>query len=221
MQRRDFSAKLSLSALGLATLGLPGMAQAQGGPAEGKQYLRLSQALPTTPGKIEVIEFFWYGCPHCYAFDPVLESWVKQLPADVSFRRVHVGFRANIKIHQRLFFALEAMGKEAEVHTAVFNAFQRNMPDDEKATIALAGSLGLDVAKFTAAYNSFGVQTKCAQATKLSEDYRIDGVPALGVAGKFLTSPAIAGTRGATEQVNGQQSLAVVDFLIKQLRNKG
>ncbi|RQO60393.1 disulfide bond formation protein DsbA [Paucibacter sp. KBW04] len=221
MKRRDFSAQLGLSALGLSTLGLPGIAVAQGGPVEGKQYLKLSQALPTTPGKIDVVEFFWYGCPHCYAFDPTLEAWVKQLPADVAFRRVHVGFRANIKSHQKLFYALEAMGKEAEVHSAVFASFQRDMPESDKDVIALAARLGLDVAKFTAAYNSFGVQTKCAQASKLSEDFRIDGVPALGIAGRYLTSPSIAGTRGAGEQVNGQQAVAVADFLIKLARNKG
>jgi len=219
MKRRDFSAQLGLSALGLSTLSLPGIAAAQGGPVEGKQYFKLGQALPTTPGKIEVLEFFWYGCPHCYAFDPTLEAWVKQLPADVAFRRLHVGFRANIKPHQKLFFALEAMGKEAEVHSAVFAAFQRDMPEDDKAVIALAARLGLDAAKFTAAYNSFGVQTKCAQASRLSEDFRIDGVPALGIAGRYLTSPAIAGTRGAGEQVNGQQALAVADFLIKLARS--
>lgn len=217
MKRRDFSATLGLSVLGAGSL--PGLALAQGAPVEGKQYLKLSQALPTTPGKIDVLEFFWYGCPHCFTFDPTIEAWSKQLPADVNFRRVHVGFRANIKSHQKLFFALEAMGKEAEVHAAVFNAFQRDMPEDDKAVMALAGRLGLDMAKFTAAYNSFGVQTKCAQASKLSEEYRIDGVPAIGIAGRYLTSPAIAGVRGAGEIVNGQQALAVTDYLIKQVRS--
>nr|WP_321167572.1 thiol:disulfide interchange protein DsbA/DsbL [uncultured Roseateles sp.] len=216
MKRRDFSATLGLSVLGAGSL--PGLALAQGAPVEGKQYLKLSQALPTTPGKIDVLEFFWYGCPHCFTFDPVIEAWSKQLPADVNFRRVHVGFRANIKSHQKLFFALEAMGKEAEVHTAVFNAFQRDMPEDDKAVMALAGRLGLDMAKFTAAYNSFGVQTKCAQASKLSDEYRIDGVPAVGIAGRYLTSPALAGVRGAGEVVNGQQALAVADYLIKLAR---
>src|SRR6218665_3853548 len=119
MKRRDFSAVLGLSAVS-------GLALAQGAPVEGRHYQRLSQPLPTPPGKVEVLEFFWYGCPHCFAFDPVLEAWVKQLPADVTFRRVHVGFRANIKLHQRLFYALEAMGKEAELHARVFNAFHRD-----------------------------------------------------------------------------------------------
>ncbi|MDC8770261.1 thiol:disulfide interchange protein DsbA/DsbL [Roseateles albus] len=227
MKRRDFSAICSLSAVGAASVlaaGLPNLAMAQGGPVEGKQFQRLSQPLPVAPGKIEVVEFFWYGCPHCYAFEPVVQAWSKQLPADVSFRRVHVGFRANIKLHQRLFFALEAMGKEEELLPRVFSAFhvERLSLDDEKSILDLAARMGLDMAKFTAAFNSFGVQTKSAQASKLSEAYRIDGVPALGIGGKFLTSPAMAGIQGQTEAQHGQQAVAVADYLIKLLRsNKG
>lgn len=219
MKRRDFSALASLSSLALA---LPGLSHAQGGPVEGRQYVRLGQPLPTAPGKIEVVEFFWYGCPHCYAFDPVLEAWVKQLPADVSFRRVHVGFNAMVKLHQRLFFALEAMGKEAEVHDRVFNAFHKERLDlnDEKAIFELVARLGLDAAKFKDSFNSFGVQTKCLQAIKLSDAFRIDGVPALGVAGRFLTSPSMAGARGQSEIALGQQAVAVADYLVKLSRSK-
>jgi thiol:disulfide interchange protein DsbA len=220
MKRRDFSALAGLS--GVAALALPGLSQAQGGPVEGRQYQRLGQPLPTAPGKIEVIEFFWYGCPHCFVFDPALEAWVKQLPADVSFRRVHVGFNGMVKLHQRLFFALEAMGKEAEVHQRVFNAFhvERRDLSDEKSIVALVAGMGLDAAKFKDAFNSFGVQTKAQQATKLSEDYRIDGVPTLAIGGRFLTSPSMAGARGQSEQALGAQALQVADFLVKQVRGK-
>ena len=215
LKRRDFSTILAATAL-------PTLALAQGSPVEGKQFTRLGQTLPTAPGKIEVIEFFWYGCPHCFVFDPVLDAWVKGLPADVAFRRVHVGFNAMIKLHQKLFFALEAMGKEAEVHTAVFNAFHRERLElaDEESIVALVGKLGVDKAKFSAAFNSFGVQTKCLQASKMSENFRIDGVPALGVGGKFLTSPSQAGQRGQPEIALGQQAVAVADHLIKLVRNK-
>lgn len=219
MKRREFNTLVGLTALSAT---LPNLALAQGGPVEGRHYQRLTQALPTPPGKIELVEFFWYGCPHCYAFDPVLEAWLKTLPADVSFRRVHVGFRANIKLHQKLFYALEAMGKEAEVHDRVFAAFHRDRLnlDDEASIVDLVGKLGIDQAKFKNAVNSFGVQTKAQQATKLSEDFRIDGVPALGVAGRFLTSPSMAGVRGTPEIVQGQQAVAVADFLIKLARGK-
>lgn len=215
MKRRAFSTVLTASALPVA-------AWAQASPVEGKQFTRLGQTLPTAPGKIEVVEFFWYGCPHCFVFDPVLEAWVKGLPADVAFRRVHVGFNAMIKLHQKMFFALDAMGKENELHLAIFNAFHRDRLDlaDEAAIVALVAKLGVDKAKFTAAFNSFGVQTKCLQATKLSENFRIDGVPALGIGGKFLTSPAQAGQRGQAEIALGQQAVAVADHLIKLVRNK-
>ncbi|MFY7867568.1 thiol:disulfide interchange protein DsbA/DsbL [Roseateles sp.] len=225
IKRRDFSA--TLGSLGLGTLAiaaaLPGVAQAQGGPVEGKQFLRLAKPLPLAqPGKVEVIEFFWYGCPHCFAFDPTLNAWVKQLPADVSFRRVHVSWNAYNKLHQRLFFALEALGKEAELHERVFHAFQvERLPlDSEKSITELAVKLGLDGAKFSAAFNNFGMNAKCEQANKLSEAYQIDGVPALGIGGMFLTSPSKAGVRGQSEQLQGKQAIAVADHLINLARQR-
>ncbi len=219
MKRRDFSALLASAPLA----GAAGTALAQGGPIEGRQYLVLPQALPTTPGKIEVIEFFWYGCPHCYAFEPAIEAWAKQLPADVAFRKVHVAFRANVKIHQRMFYALEALGKEAAARPAIFNAMhQQGQPlDDVKSQAKFLSSLGIDSGKYQEAYNSFGVVTKCQQAEKLSEAYRIDGVPSIGVAGRFLTSPSQAGAgQRVTELELGQKALQVTDFLIQRARNK-
>jgi thiol:disulfide interchange protein DsbA len=219
MKRRDFSAQLGLSGLALA---LPGLSLAQGGPQEGKHYQRLAQPLPATPGKIEVVEFFWYGCPHCYAFEPQMQDWIAKLPADVSFRHAHVAFRANVKLHQRLFYALEALGKEKELRARVFSALHREGKglDSVKAMTDFLTPLGVDATKFTEAYNSFGVQTKCLQAEKLSEAYRIDGVPALGVGGRFLTSPSIASAGARTSELeSGQRALDTVNFLIQRLRN--
>jgi thiol:disulfide interchange protein DsbA len=218
MKRRDFSAQLGLAAL---AGGLPGLALAQGGPIEGKHYQKLSQALPTTPGKIEIVEFFWYGCPHCYAFEPAIEAWAQQLPADVSFRKVHVAFRANVKIHQRMFYALEALGKEAQVRPAIFAAMhqQGQALDSAKSQADFLSKLGVDPAKYQDAYNSFGVNTKCQQAEKLSEAYRIDGVPSIGIGGRFLTSPSIApGGERLPETEGGRRALAVTDFLIQRIR---
>jgi len=214
MQRREFAALF-------AAAGFSGLSRAQAAaPVEGQQYKRLPQALPTTAGKIELVEFFWYGCPHCFVFDPTLNQWLHTLPADVSFRRVHVGFQALHRLHQRMFYALEAMGKEAEVHERVFAAFHLQHLDvsDEDAVFRLVTSLGLDPAKFKQAWTSFGVQSKCLQASRLSEDYRIDGVPSLGVAGRFLTAPSMAGKRGQTEQQLGVEALTVTDHLIQLAR---
>lgn len=221
MKRRDFSAQLGLSTLAVMGLGANTQAQAQGGFVEGQHYQRLGQPLATPPGKIEVVEFFWYGCPHCFAFEPEISAWAKQLPADVSFRQVHVNFRANVAFHQRIFFALEAMGQEAHAHAAIFNAIHREgMPLDElKAVSAFLAKLGIDAAKFEQAFASFGVITKCQQAKKLSEDFRIDGVPALGVGGRYWTSPAMssAGLR-VNEVESGKRALQVVDSLIQRIR---
>lgn len=220
MKRRDFSALFATAPLA----GAASSALAQGAaPIEGRQYVVLSQPLPTTPGKIEVVEFFWYGCPHCYAFEPAIEGWTKQLPADVAFRKVHVAFRANVKIHQRMFYALEALGKEAAVRPAIFNAMHQQGAalDDPKSQAQFLAPLGVDPAKYQEAYNSFGVVTKCQQAEKLSEAYRIDGVPSIGVAGRFLTSPsqAAAGQR-MSELELGQKALQITDFLIQRARSK-
>ncbi|MDM4766992.1 thiol:disulfide interchange protein DsbA/DsbL [Pelomonas sp. SE-A7] len=214
MKRRDFSA------LGLAALA-GSSAWAQGGPVEGKHYKRLGNPVPTTPGKIEVIEFFWYGCPHCYALEPMLREWVKQLPADVAFRRIHVGFRPNIKPHQKLFLTLEALGKSEELQGRVFEAFHRERVDveEDKDMLALAVRLGVDQAKFAAMYNSFAINGKMATSNKLSEAYNIDGVPALGIAGRFWTSPSMVGAAGMSEQDMGMRALQVTNALIQGVRN--
>ena len=221
MKRRDFSALLASAPLA----GAAGNALAQGGPIEGRQYMVLNPPLPSTPGKIEVVEFFWYGCPHCFAFEPAIEAWAKQLPADVAFRKVHVAFRANVKIHQRMFYALESMGKEAAARPAIFNAMHQQglALDDAKSQAKFLSPLGIDPAKYQDAFNSFGVVTKCQQAEKLSEAYRIDGVPSIGIAGRFLTSPSDA-AKGLPQRLPelelGQKALQITEFLIQRARNK-
>ncbi len=219
INRREFAA-----AAGLAALNMPLIAQAQGGPVEGRHYQKLQQPLPTAPGKIEVVEFFWYGCPHCYVFEPALSAWTQQLPADVSFRKSHVLFRPNMRVHQRTFFALDVMGKEAEVRAKIFDAIHRQGQrlDELEAMAVFLAKYGVDAAKFKDTFASFGVNNKCSQADKLAEAYRIDGVPAVGIAGRFLTSPAMAsaGLRIDEEQ-SGLRALAVMDFLVKRARQGG
>ncbi|MGM9482630.1 thiol:disulfide interchange protein DsbA/DsbL [Roseateles sp. NT4] len=215
MKRRDATAALMAASFAPAVL-------AQGGPIEGKQYARLGQTLPGTPGKIEVIEFFFYKCPHCNAFDPLLEAWVHQLPADVSFRRVPVGAQLVLKQHQRMFYALEAMGAlTPAVHSGIFNAFHREHvdADDEAAIVALVSRLGVDAAQFKQAFNSFGIQAKIQQGGRLAELAGVESVPALIVAGRWRTGPSQAGTPGQSEVAQGQQALAVADFLVKTARS--
>ena len=213
MQRRQFTALPLVLALGAAGR----EALAQGAPVEGRQYRKLPSPLPTnTPGKIEVIEFFWYGCPHCFVFEPALRGWAAKAPADVALRRVHVGFAGIHRLHQRFFYALEALGVEAGLHERVFNAFHVENADvsSESAMIALGVKLGVDEAKLRQAWTSFGVQSKCMQATRLSDDYGLDGVPTLGIAGRYVTAPSMVAAQGVPERVSGATALAVTDYLI-------
>ena len=214
MKRRNFSASLLGASLTGAGLVATRPADAQGGPVEGTHYVRLSQPLPAPAhGKLEVVEFFWYGCPHCSDFEPALEAWTKLLPAEVVFRRAPVAFRPEPHgTHQRLYFAIETMGLIASLHRKVFYAIHNErLTLDKPADIsAFVAKNGVDGAKFLEVFNSFSVQTKARQAHQLSEGYKIDGVPALGVQGRFYTSGSLAGSN--------DRSLAVVDHLLKRLR---
>jgi protein dithiol oxidoreductase (disulfide-forming) len=215
IKRREFSASALAAglSLGIGSLG----ARAQAGPVEGQQYVRLARPQPVaTPGKIEVIEFFWYGCPHCYEFEPMLEAWVKKLPPDVALRRVPVAFRDEpFTAHQKIFYALEALGQVDAMQMKVFNAIHRehNRMDKPAEIAAFMQKNGIDSAKFLDLYNSFGVQTKTRQARALAEEYKIDGVPALGINGRYYTSGSLAGSL--------DRSLAVADFLIQKSRKAG
>src|SRR5262249_44989098 len=145
--------------VGFAALCAGGTVSAQGGtPVEGTHYVRLSQALPVPPGKIEVIEFFWYGCPHCNAFDPALDAWQKQLPADAAFRRVPVASRDEpFTAHQKIFFARDAMGLTPTMHRKVFYAIhvERQHLDKPADIAAFMAKNGGDSAKFLENFNSF------------------------------------------------------------------
>jgi thiol:disulfide interchange protein DsbA len=214
MKRRDFSLQLAAVGLGSAWAG---KAAAQGGPVEGRHYTKLAQPVPVSvpAGKVEVIEFFSYGCPHCYSLEPTLEDWAKRLPADVVFKRVPVGFNALYEGYQRIYYALEAMGQLDKMHRKVFDAIhqQRQRLDKEADIAAFMTANGIDGAKFIELYKSFGVQTKARQAQQLSNAYKIDGVPAMGVQGRYTTSGAQAGSN--------ERALAVTDVLVQTSRKPG
>ena len=209
MNRRDFHT--GACALGLLSALNAPRAWAQAAPVEGAQYVRLPQKVPTSagPGKIELIEFFWYGCPHCNVFEPQLEAWVKKLPADVVFRRAPVAFREKPFVaHQKLFFALDALGQVGALHRKVFYAIHNEQQklDTPESIADFMVKNGVDKAKFLDAYNAFGVQAKAKQAQQLAESYKIDGVPALGIQGQYYTSPSLAGS--------GDVALRTADYLI-------
>jgi len=213
MKRREFSAATLLG----AALGSPA-AHAQGGPVEGKNYVRLSVPLPVSapPGKIEVVDFFWYGCPHCAAFEPELDGWVRRLPEDVLFVRVPVAFRAEpFTTHQRIFYALEALGLVDSLHRKVFYAIHvEHQALDKPAEIeAFMAKSGVDTAKFMEAFASFSTLAKIKRAKQLVDGYKIDGVPAIGIHGRFYTAGSLAG--------GNERMLPVTDFVVQKLRKAG
>jgi thiol:disulfide interchange protein DsbA len=216
MKRRDFSRQLAGTSLGLAVAGI---ARAQGAPVEGQHYVKLNTpvavSLPGADKKVEVLEFFGYWCPHCNAFESTLEAWVKRLPADVAFRRIPVAFSAPQQPLQKAFFALEDMGQLPAMHRKVFAAIhqQGKRMNTEAEITEFVVSQGIDAAKFRDAFGSFSVNTRINRAKQLSQEYKIDGVPTLGVQGRYFTSGSLAG--GNAEMV------AVADFLIQRSRQAG
>jgi len=204
MNRREFSAGAACVAA-VAGLGLSPMAWAQKKPEDGSEYKTLDKRVPTEApaGKVEVVEFFWYACPHCNAFEPQLEAWQKRLPADVVLRRVPVAFRDDFVPQQRLFYTLEAMGKLDELHAKVFHAIhqEKQALNKEDLIVAWAAKQGLDKAKFQETYNSFGVSTKARRAAQLQDAYKVEGVPALGIAGRWYTDGSMAGSMPRAVQV--------------------
>jgi protein dithiol oxidoreductase (disulfide-forming) len=213
IKRREFSLA-SGAALAASLCHVP-LAQAQtGAPSAGVDYRRLDKpvAVDTPAGKIEVIEFFWYSCPHCNAFEPTLEAWIKQAPKDVVVKRVPVGFRPDFAPQQRLFYAIEAMGLVDKLHAKVFHAIhvERQRLDTPEAIADWVAKHDVDKTKFMEQFNSFSVASKQKRAVQLQDAYRVEGVPALGIAGRFYTDGTLAKTM--------ERGLKVAEYLIDEVR---
>lgn len=223
--RREFSA--CLLAGGLGALLVPARAQPRAPAVEGVHYIRLAQPVPTAvAGKIEVIEFFWYECPHCNAFEPALDAWSKRQPEEVAFHRVPVWFREEpFAAQQRLYYTLESMALVAALHRKVFVAIHndrvrlRNAED----VAAFVTRNGVDADKFMASYNSFAVQAKAQQARQVAAAYKIDAVPAMGVHGRYYTTGSLANSGGPADTPAGSNDrmLTIVDELVGKVRQGG
>ena len=186
---------------------------AQAAEAPVTPYVELTNPVPVAvPGKIEVVELFWYGCPHCYHFEPTINPWIAKLPDDVNFVRVPAMFGGVWDLHGQMFIALQTMGVEAKVHAAVFEAIQKDgkklaSPDEMAEFLA---TQGVDKDAFLKTYNSFGVKGQVANAKRLGMAYQISGVPAMVVNGKYRFD---IGSSGGPEQ-----TLDVADQLIAKER---
>ena len=165
-------------------------------------------------GKIEVAEFFWYGCIHCYNLEPYIESWLKKLPPDVQFRRIPAIFNQRWALDAAIFYTFEAMGVLDKVHRPFFDAIHRDhlRTDNPAALNEWLQKNGVDAKKFNDTLKSFGVQSRTKRATQLTVAYKIDGTPAMAVQGKYTIS---------AEQGGSQQGmLQTVDYLVDQVRKK-
>jgi len=186
---------------------------AQAAEAPAAPYVELTNPVPVAvPGKIEVVELFWYGCPHCYAFEPTINPWAEKLPKDVNFKRIPAMFGGPWDAHGQLFLTLEAMGVEHKVHNAVFEAIQKQgkrltKPEEMADFVA---TQGVDKDKFLATFNSFAIQGQIKQAKELAQKYGVQGVPTLIVNGKYRFD---LGTTGGPEA-----TLNVADQLIAKER---
>jgi thiol:disulfide interchange protein DsbA len=161
------------------------------GLTEGTDYRTLGppQRTDAAAGKIEVIEFFSYGCPHCNEFYPLISAWTAKLPKDVVFRRVATGMGRTAWTNlAKAYYALESTGDLNRLDAQIFHAIhEEHLPlFDEKAITQWVGMHGVNREKFVAAFDSFGVNTKLNQAEQMVENYKIDGVPGLAVAGKYV-----------------------------------
>ncbi|MDR0577213.1 MAG: thiol:disulfide interchange protein DsbA/DsbL [Candidatus Accumulibacter sp.] len=178
-----------LSALltGLCLLAPP--AGAQPGPNPGPAYSAIGQPQPTDdPARIEVIEFFSYACPHCNDLNPLIHEWAGNLPRDVYFRRVPVGFNPFYQLMSRLFYTLDTTGDVGRLDGALFAAIheQRLKLISEKSIADWAVSQGVDARRFSEAWNSFSVDSKMKRAEQIARAYKIDSVPAIVVDGRYL-----------------------------------
>ncbi len=226
LARRDFSIGLLGAGFGAGFAALPTQAQPKW-PAEGVHYIRLEQPLPaTTRGKIEVIEFFWYECPHCNAFEPSLEAWSEKLPPDVVLRRVPVWFQEMpFAAQQRLYHTIETLGLIPTLHRRVFatihNDHARLRTPEDIAAFALKN--GVDPIKFMSTYGSPEVTALTVQARQLTDAYKIDAVPAMGVQGRYYTNGnlANAGLPAKGPAVGNERLLGVVDALVARIRKPG
>lgn len=167
-----------------------------------QRFVNVNPPQPTEPGKVEVLEFFSYGCPHCAVLEPMVAEWKKSLPGDVVFHAVPVAFNAGMRPLQQLYYALEAVGR-LDLHPKVFEAIhnERKRIFTKDAIVDWAAQQGLDRKSFEAAMDSFGVASKIKRADQLVQGYGVRGTPSIAVGGRFLTSPSEAGGYKETLEV--------------------
>ncbi|WP_018152893.1 thiol:disulfide interchange protein DsbA/DsbL [Leeia oryzae] len=184
--------------------------------AQAAQWQALPKPMPVqTPGKVEVIEFFWYGCPHCYHLEPSLETWVKKLPADVQFRRIHAAWNSGMQVHAQLYATVQTLKLDDKLNMPIFNAIHKDnveLRDESVLNDWIAKQPGINAKNFMKTYKSFSSQTYARLSPQYTRDYGINAVPTFVVGGKYMTSVADAGSEADLYKV--------LEQLIAKVRNK-
>jgi len=208
----------ALTAAGLALFLVAASQAAQ--ITAGKDYLVVKPPQPTDSGnKVEVLEFFWYGCPHCYNLQPSLEAWLKRnRPAEVDFKRIPAVFQDSWVPLTRAYYTLEAMGLVDKLHQDLFATLHRQRVNlkDANAIFDWAAGKGVDRKKFIDTYNSFGVNGRTQRSIELTRKFDIPGTPALVIDGKFIASPSM--TLKSDKTIDYDRYFEVVDALIAESR---
>lgn len=196
----------------IASLAIPPASRAA---EPGKDYVQLAVPLLTTSGnRIEVAEFFWYRCPHCFELEPALNDWIHGLPRDVAIRRIPAVLNETWAPQARAWYTLKLMGVADKYHDDLFNAIHLDGLDSssELSLFAWAGRMGMNPQTFANTYHSFAVQTKVTQAAQLTRDSQITGVPSFVVDGRYVTSVAMTGSE--------QALFKTLDELIARVRSQ-
>lgn len=209
---RSFKNTLFAVIATLSFTSFSGLANAAETYTAGKDYRVLSSQGPLDqPKQIEVREFFWYGCPHCYRLDPYVTQWLKTKPADVNFVRTPAALNPVWEQSARGFYALELMGQAEKIHHPLFSAIHQNQVQprfifSQSDQASFYSTQGVDIAKFNGLFNSFAVTGKIAQSKKLAMQYQLDGVPAIVVNGKYVVSG------------EDEKAVKIVSFLVEKER---
>jgi len=189
---------------------LPVLSQAKD-YVEGKDYSRLEKPVATQSGdKVEVLEFFWYGCPHCFAFEPSLKKWKKNIPANTQFIRVPAPLNPRWMVHTKAYYTLQIMGEDDKHHDAIFKAMHIDKKKlySKEALADFLASRGVDKDKFLSNFDSFAVEMRARQAMQLAQQYQLQGVPMLAINGKYTVSGSQAGSH--------QAMLEITNYLIEK-----
>jgi thiol:disulfide interchange protein DsbA len=214
---RLFTRFTTFAAVTMLMLGLATSASAQ--LVKGKDYRLIDPPQPTDSGKrVEILEFFWYGCPHCYALQPTLTAWLKHKPADVVFKHVPAVFQDSWVPLTKVFYTIDAMGLTDKLHQEVYTAIhqKRIQLQDPKVLFDWVASKGVDRQKFVATYNSFAVQAYTKRSIDFTRNYDIPGTPSLVVDGKYLAAPSL--TLKADRTIDYDRFFRVLDQLIALAR---